>query len=146
MGTEIKEDPMKLPVEDLIECFDNIDHEINEYKVALVPRVLALSDDVEVNLALLGFEDVYNVIFYRKDFLNRYDPFGLNMDNYAKWKYIGLGKNFVDPAFMSLADLLAWAAYLYELIERKSVSMPEKDLTEESVQRLKYLVEIYKKN
>lgn len=68
-GDPNKEDPMKQPVKDLIECFDNISHEINEYKVALVPRVLELSDDVEVNLALLRFEDAYTIIFYREDLL-----------------------------------------------------------------------------
>jgi len=50
-------DPMGPSVKSTIECFNNIRHEIDEYKVALVPRVLALSDDVEVNLALLRFED-----------------------------------------------------------------------------------------
>jgi hypothetical protein len=128
-----KSDPMKQPVEDLIECFDNISHEIDEYKVALVPRVLALSDDVEVNLALLRFEDVYTILFYRRDFLKRYEP-SFGEDNSRK--YIVLGENFVDPAFISLASLLDSAASLYELIQRKSVSVPERGLIEESVQIL----------
>ena len=129
-----KNDPMEQPVQDLIKCFDNIGHEIYEYKIALVPRVLALSDDVEVNLELLRFEDACTILFYREDFLKRYDSFRIGEDN--RQKYIGLGNNFVDPAFMSLADLLNSTADLYELIQRKSVTIPGKSLTEEGVQTL----------
>ncbi|MHB8117516.1 MAG: hypothetical protein ACYDHX_02120 [Methanothrix sp.] len=139
-----KNDPMEQPVQDLIECFDNIRHEINEYKIALVPRVLALSDDVEVNLALLRFEDVYNILFYREDFLKRYNSLRFREDN--RRKYIGLGDNFVDPAFMSLADLLNSTADLYELIQRKSVTIPERSLIEEGVQTIEnWVKEIPKK-
>jgi hypothetical protein len=96
--------------------------------------VLALSDDVKINLALLRFEEVYTIIFYREDFLNRYRP-SFGEDN--RRKYISLGENFVDPAFVSLADLLDSTADLYELIQRKSGSIPEMGLIEDSLQGLK---------
>jgi len=136
---------MEYLIGDLITCFDNIDHEINEYKIALVPRVLALSDDVEVNHALLWFEDVYSIIFYRKYFLKRYGP-SSHWDKDNDKKYIALGENFVDPAFKSLADLLDSAAYLHELIQRKSELVPEMGIIEESVQGLKHRLLWYLKN
>jgi len=131
------DDPMEIHVKDLIECFDNISHEINEYKVAIVPRIISFSDDEEVNLALLRFEEVYAIIHYRTDFLNRYNPsFGFDKDNDKK--YIALGPNFVDPAFLSLAHLLLSSADLYELIQRKMTKVPEIGLIEETIQESKY--------
>jgi hypothetical protein len=130
------DDPMEIHVKALVECFENISHEINEYKVAIVPRIISFSDDEEVNLALLRFEEAYAIIHYRVDFLNRYNPsFGFGKDNYKK--YIALGPNFVDPAFLSLAFLLRSSADLYELIQRKMTKAPEIGLIEETIQESK---------
>lgn len=132
-----KDDPMEMHIKALTECFDNISHEINEYKAAIVPRIISFSDDVEVNLALLRFEEAYAIIHYRKDFLNRYNPsFSFGKDNDKK--YIALGPNFVDPAFISLAYLLRSSADLYELIQRKMTTVPEIGLIEETMQESKH--------
>jgi hypothetical protein len=97
------------------EVLSRIDSEIEEYKFRLVPRVLDLSDDEEVNLALMFFE-------------KRYVNFA-ELCNSVERENITL---------KGLAELLIAIADLYEVVQRKMHNEPQRSLIEEIVRSIEH--------
>jgi hypothetical protein len=102
------------------ELLYRIDREIDQYKFGLVPRILNLSDDEEVSLALMVFEKHYGNFTYLCNSENR---------------QVYLFENII---YNGLADLLTAIADLYQVIQRKMDMEPKKSFQEEIIQILKH--------
>lgn len=108
---------------DILDILAIIVREIDEYQMALVPRIMDISDE-EVSFALLEFESYYVI------FLNLTESLKQTEDSPVWWI-------FAQDALRKLANFLYKTAYLRELIQQKTKPEQKLSLMEKNLEKLK---------